>query len=245
MEECYKCGASGNNVKLYSAISGRGVVKICGDCNSLEKLPIIKQPTDEQILASKNPRQASVSERLNNMSNRGRFMGQEPSLRSLVDKKFQANTVQIPLDIIPNFHWTIQRIRRSRKISREEFAKGIGEPESTVRMIEQGLLPEENYKIINKIEGFLKINLRKEGSEDTTKRYVLDSSLTEKPAFITPAPRKKLGFDKETIKSFKIADLKQMKKNEDKDEAVVWKEEYSQDDEQFLDKQENSEEDVE
>jgi len=240
MNECYKCGVSGESTKLYHAISNRGIVKICGDCNSLEKLPIMKKPTEEQISESKSPRHVSVSDRLNNM-NRGRLMGKEVTLRALVDKKFNSPIVQVPADIIPNFHWTIQRIRRARKISREEFARGISEPESTVRMIEQGLLPEDNYKIINKIEGFLKISLRKNGSEfiDPSKRFVLDNSLIER------AVPKKLTFDRSASKDLNIKDLRDMKKKEEEKSTSSdsWEEEYSQDDEKFLDKEEDIDED--
>jgi ribosome-binding protein aMBF1 (putative translation factor) len=243
MNECYKCGVSGDKVTLYHAISNKGIIKICGDCNSLEKYPIMKKPTEEQISESKNVKQKSVQERLTNM-NQNRFMGKEINLRTLVDKNFKSQIVQTPSDIIPNFHWTIQRIRRARKISREEFAKGIGEPESTVRMIEQGLLPEENYKIINKIEGFLKISLRKQGSSgfpDTShaKSFVLDNSLTEK---ITPP--KRLSFNPSNTKGLKIEDVKNMNSKDKKTiTETSWEEEYSQDDEQFLDNpEENNEE---
>jgi ribosome-binding protein aMBF1 (putative translation factor) len=240
MNECYRCGVSGDKVNLYHAISNRGIVKICGDCNSLEKLPIMKKPTDEQISESKSPRHVSVSERLNNM-NRTR-LGTEVSLRTLVDKNLKSQIVQVPADLIPNFHWTIQRIRRARKISREEFAKGIGEPESTVRMVEQGLLPEDNYKIINKIEGFLKISLRKAGTSEFAsndpRRFTLDNSLIER----TP---KKLSFDRNATKDIKIEDLREMKKKEEekKSSSDSWEEEYSQDDEKFLDKSEDIDED--
>ena len=244
MNECYKCGASGNNTKLYHAISNRGIVKICGDCNSLEKFPIMKKPTEEQISESKTMRPKSVQERLNNM-NRMKLGGNEVNLRTLVDRNLKSHMVQVPADIIPNFHWTIQRIRRVKRISREEFAKGIGESESTVRMIEQGVLPEDNYKIINKIEGFLKISLRKEGSSEffdgnNSSRFVLDDSLTEK---VTP---KKLSFDPLKTKELKISDLKEIKKREDEktdNSSESGEEEYSQDDEKFLDKEETIDED--
>lgn len=242
MNECYKCGVSGDRVKLYHAISNKGIVKICGDCNSLEKFPIMNKPTEEQISESKSPRQKSVQERLANM-NQNRFLGREVTLRTLVDKNLKSQTVQVPSDIIPNFHWAIQRIRRARKISREEFARGINEQESTVRMIEQGLLPEGNYKIINKIESFLNISLRKAGSSgfpdtDSPKQFILDDSLTEK------VPMKQLSFDPSSTKELKIEDLREMGKKEKTGVASAsWEEEYSQDDEKFLDKEESFDED--
>ena len=43
----------------------------------------------------------------------------------------------------------------------QSFAKAIGESEGAVRLLEQGIIPNGDYKIINKIESYLKVNLRK------------------------------------------------------------------------------------
>jgi transcriptional regulator with XRE-family HTH domain len=160
-----------------------------------------------------------------------------------------------PTDLIENFHWTIQRIKRARKITREEFAKAIGEDEAVVRMIEQGVLPNNDYKIINKIETYLGISLRKPGNSgfpDTSikakeRRFVLDNSLIEKEKQEeTPG---KLSFNFSDSKQLKISDLKEMKKKQegvnDNSKDNVWEEEYSQDDEKFLDEPEEFYEDEE
>ncbi len=240
--ECFKCGVSGDKVKLSNAISSKGIVKVCDDCAAAEKLPIIKKPVDIQAIDSQ--RQRSVRDRLTGM-NKKFLSGREVSLRDLVDQKFKNRAIQSNPDLANNFHWIIQRIRRARKITREEFAKGINEPESTVRMIEQGILPENNYKIITKIEEYLKINLRKPGASgfpDTTpsRKFVLDESLTEKEQ------PKKFSLDRETTKQLKISDLREMKQKQEreipKEPVDSWEEEYSQDDEEFLDEPEDFEE---
>jgi transcriptional regulator with XRE-family HTH domain len=182
-------------------------------------------------------------------------MGRETSLRDLVDRNLKAKQIQPHPDLAENFHWNIQRIRRNRKITKEEFAKGIGESESTVRMIEQGFIPENNYKIISKIESYLGISLRKPGTSgfpDTNigtqeKRYHLDNSLLSKEE-----QPKELKFDGQTTKQLKISDLKEMKKRQQPEEdnakkqpSDSWEEEYSEDDEKFLDeKEEFDEEDI-
>jgi len=240
--ECFKCGVSGERRKLYDAISNRGVVKICEDCASREDIPIIKKPTESQILESKTPGSKSIRDRLKSMQ-RNQFVGKEMTLRDLVDKKVKTNTFQTPSDLVPNFHWTIQQIRRTRKITREQFAKGIGESEATIRMVEQGILPSGDYKIINKIEGYLKVNLRKGSSnlgiKMPEKRYSLDNSLTERAEDQKP---KKLSFSIPATKDLKINDLKNMKKKPEGSSDDVWEEEYSQDDEKFLDQTEDFDE---
>jgi len=266
MKECFRCGVSEEKVKIYHAISSRGIVKICEDCNKIEQLPIMNKPTDEQVLQSRNPRSKSIQERLNAMRgdvNKNKFSGKEVTLRQLIDKKFQAQKPQIPLDLIANFHWEIQRAKRIKKLTREEFAKGIGESEANVRMIEQGILPNNDYKIINKIESFLGINLRKAGTSgfpNTDRKYELDNSLIAKEE--KEIPVKKLSFGLDTTKELKISDVKRMKekyeseipayikkdqkKEESKKQPVdSWEEEYAEDDEKYLDNPEESYEEEE
>ncbi|VVB82149.1 Helix-turn-helix [uncultured archaeon] len=256
MSECFRCGVSGENVKLYNAISNKGIVKLCENCARVENLPIIKKPTEKQL--SDSQRQKTVHERLASM-NRTRPIGREMTLRELVDKDLKAKKIQSNPDLAENFHWTIQRIRRARKITREEFAKGINESDSTIRMIEQGVVPGGNYQVISKIENFLKVNLRKAGSSgfpntdiDPMAKYSFDNSMVKES-------EKKLAFDTDSAKKLKIADLKEMKKGseqvqasflnksrakEEPKEIIEGEEVYSQDDEQFLDeKEEDFEED--
>jgi ribosome-binding protein aMBF1 (putative translation factor) len=266
MKECFRCGVSEDKAKIYHAISGRGIVKICEDCNRIEQLPIMSKPTDEQILQSKSPRSKSIQDRLKAMRgeiDKNRVVGKEVTLRQLIDKKFQAQKPQVPSDLIPNFHWEIQKAKRIKRLTREGFAKGIGESEATVRMIEQGFLPNNDYKIINKIESFLGISLRKQGSSgfpNTERKYVLDNSLISKEEKEMPA--KKLSFDGDSSKELKISDIKRMKpkyeseipayvkkdnKKEDSKKQPVdsWEEEYAEDDEKYLDNPEESFEDEE
>ena len=243
LNECFRCGVSGDMVNLHNAISNKGIVKICEHCASIEHFPIIKKPVENQAIPQ---RQVSVKDRLDRM-NRASAV-QEINLRELIDKNLKTKRMQNYPDLIDNFHWTIQRIRRARKITREQFSKGICEPESNVRMIEQGILPGNDYKIINKIESYMGVALRKPGTSgfpntDVQKRYVLDNSLiTEREL------QKKMNFDAPTTKQLKISDLREMKKkykeeNGQENKPVnSWEEEYSQDDEQFLDEQEQFEE---
>jgi len=97
------------------------------------------------------------------------------------------------------------RARRARHISREQFARDLGESETVVKMIEQGILPEDDNRIIRKVESYLGINLRK-------------------PEF-RRQEKKELGFDNVSVDNLTISDLKEMKekKGEGFSEPVeVW-----------------------
>ena len=239
MNVCFKCGVSGDKVRLRDAISSKGIVKICEICASSEKLPIIKRVTEEQLAQAQTQR--PIRDRLTGMNQS--LMKKEVTLRDIIEKNVKSK-IPLPSDLIENFHWTIQRIKRTRKITREEFAKAIGENEATIRLIEQGILPNNDYKLINKIENYLGVSLRKPGTSgfpDTSgtspRRFVLDNSLIEKEQR-EEAP-KKLSFNIPDSKQMRISDLKDMDKKKTID---TWEEEYSQDDEQFLDKQEEFDE---
>ena len=221
MNECLRCGVSGEKMRLHDAISAKGIVKVCGDCAFIEKLPIIKKPTESQIAESQ--RQRSVRDMLTGTNKGKSLTGREMTLRELVDKNLKERLAKQPSDLIDNFQWTIQRVRRNRKITREQFAKGIGESEAIVRMVEQGVLPNNDYRIINKIEGYLGVNLHKPGS----------SGFPGTRQEISP---KKLAFDRETASQLKIADLREMKKKQEEKKPVdTWKEERSEGDFEDLD----------
>lgn len=232
MDECFRCGASDDKVRLYDAISNDGIVKICGSCSSEENFPIIKKPVPDNQIVQKPTLLKDKLSRMNKPS-----ITQEVNLRGLIDKSLMAKKMQNYSDLIDNFHWVTQRTRRARKIPREQFAKEIDEPEENIKMIEQGILPGNDYNIINKIESYLGISLRKPGTSgfpdtDVKKKYILDNSL-----ITDEESSKNLRFDPSTTKKLKISDLKEMEKYEDEEEYIEsWEEEYN-DNEIFLEEE--------
>lgn len=68
-------------------------------------------------------------------------------------------------DLINNFHWHISKRRREMNLNRKQFAQGIGESEETVKALENGILPKEDFIFINKVQDFLGINLRKDRAD--------------------------------------------------------------------------------
>lgn len=242
MAQCSRCGISSEKARLYDVISKKGIVKLCSTCNHIENLQVINRPSEEQILDSKNPMSKSVRERLNNMNHLKIPINKPVSLKSLIDKKYDSKKYSAPSDLIPNFHWAIQRIRRNRKITREEFAKGIGESEATVRMIEQGYFPDSSYRIVSKIEAYLGISLRRSDSpflDEKPKKFMLDNSLNEKEE----EEIKELSFEKEQTKKLRIKDLLGLKKKQEEKKPIIDNtNDYPMDDEQFLDPEEEYDE---
>jgi len=87
---------------------------------------------------------------------------------------------QVVNRLIDNFHWLILRERRRRYLSRKKFASLTGISESEIKMIENGILPKNGFVLINKIQDFLGINLRKD-KQDLSQpvRKMLDEKRVE------------------------------------------------------------------
>lgn len=205
MNQCFKCGASGDKTRLFDVVSKEGIVRICGKCLAGENLPIIKKPTTFQLKEAE--KEQTFRDNVRQFNSSPVRSGKNPenvSLRDIVDRnlKLPVKPENKPRpDLIDNFHWVITQTRRAKHISREQFAKDLGESETLVKMVEQGILPENDNLIINKIEGYLGIKLRK-------------------PEFRVQEERKLLGFDKASISNLTISDLKEMK-NQREDEIFV------------------------
>jgi len=178
MAECYKCGADESERRLFDAIAEKKVVKICEDCLREEDLPVIRRPTTFQLKEAEHP--SGVYERLarmqglNAQEHRSKFNFPERvkeaprhsdmSMRELVDKKFKKKTeiIRTPRpDLVDNFHWVLLRARRMKKLTQSQLAKEIGESEAAIQMAEKGVLPEDDFRLINKLETFLRVKLIK------------------------------------------------------------------------------------
>lgn len=66
-------------------------------------------------------------------------------------------------ELLDNFHWEIVKARKSMNLSRKQLADAIGTNEQSLRMLENGELPSDDFILINKVQNRLKINLRKDG----------------------------------------------------------------------------------
>jgi len=208
MNECIICGALGSQVRLFDAVSDEGIIKICERCSEEERIPVIRRPTTFQLKESE--RRHSVYEKLSRASGikipeRRASLGgrQEATMREIVERNLEN---RIPKEVGPrpemvdNFHWIIMRARRFKKLTQEQLAREIWESGAAVAMAEKGILPEDDYRLVDKLERYLGVKL------------VRDEFAKEIRAAVKP---KRLSFDIPASKSLTIADLKQMKKEKE------------------------------
>lgn len=223
MVECFKCGTEKNSSQFFDVISDEGIVKICPACQKEEDLPVVRRPTTYQLKEAEKG--GTIYERLSNIAGlnakdhlrkfhpdearkREEIQKQDISLRSLVDKNYQEklkqgmDTGKIKDDLVDNFHWIIMRERRRKKLTQEQFAKEIGESAAAIKMAEQGVLPEDDYRLIRKVEAFLGIILMKSRLK---KNLSVESNDL---------------FDSVGSKEITIGDLKELKQAQDTTEIV-------------------------
>lgn len=231
-EVCFRCLRDSESVKLVDAIQGKEIVKVCEECALVEDIPIIRRPSSFQLKESEKPytvyqrlvkmaglkRESNVQEKKQEIKGITLDNLRKPKDYSQVykEKQMQAAKINKPLDLVDNFNWHIQMARRNRKITTTQLAAMIGESEITLRMIESGSLPDDGMRIIDKIEQFFKIKLRK--SEVEKERARIEQ--VQKPARI-------LTFDKESVKNITISDLQRMKQERQKAELEEREREYA------------------
>ncbi len=196
--ECSECGVDGSKIVLFDVLSSQGVEKICKNCHRGDMV-VLRRPTTFQLKESE--KKTSVYNGKYNEFNpvKKELKKTEESLKSLVDRTYE-NRVSVDrkprLDLVENFHWIIMRARRMKKLTQAQLAKEISESESAIKMAERGVLPEDDYRLVNKIESLLGIKIVK-------------SPLTEKLPEKEAARIIKL--DENTVHNFTIDDLKRMK----------------------------------
>lgn len=228
-EKCFRCEKSENIAKLMDAIYGSEIVKICEECALIENIPIIRKPSSFQLKEAEKP--YTVSERLRRMAGvKGKTETLIPRLEKkeevrgitldrlrkpkdyseiLKQREERARKRNIPLDLIDNHNWHIQRVRRSRKMTLSQLGGIIGESDSSLKMIEDGFLPDDANRVITKIEQFFKISLRKS-------RQLQEMTRIEKARSDIKAPARVLSFNPKSLNELTIQDLRKLKQEKER-----------------------------
>lgn len=223
VEECAKCGKF-HNTNFVKVIDKEEIITLCEECANKENLPVLSKPTDNQLEEAEKPdsvykrlsRMAGLKDREENKTSKLSGEGLTgakvrgitlDTLRARMNEKYGLKdepfkgVSKAPQDsnLIDNFHWEIQRGRRLKKLPLKTVAVDINESEANLRMIEAGQLPENYQTLINKLEAYLSIRLRKKLESNLPKQTTSDS-------------RKELGFDKNNLNKLTISDLREIAK---------------------------------
>ena len=195
MEECFRCHILETRALLLDAVLPDGIVKICGRCSTEENIPIITKSPFPKV-----EKQQTVRERLSKISgvyieeNKPFEIKKKDELRDLVNENyiFKENP-ELKKELIHNFHWVVMRARRMKRLTQEQLAREIHEPEIVIHKIEKGFAPGR-IEIIRKLEDYLNIRIREDVEDEKIPEIVKDD------------------FDKKSFDTLTIADLQEMKK---------------------------------
>lgn len=237
MTECYRCGISDEEEKLFDAISGKGVVKICKSCAIEENLPLV-----QSVYSNKPEKTKSVYERLSAMANLDpethrkkvleterqeamKARGKNTTLRDVIDYNLEKKKPQPRTDLVDNFHWVIMRARRSRKLTQKQLAENIGEPESVVKNAEEGIILNNADALVRKLEDYLGAKIRKVAESPYAGSLTMTSRATRQMGGIFEDPAKKeikdrfergdTSFDNKTTEALNISDLQDINKKKE------------------------------
>jgi len=177
MAECIRCGISEEKELLFSAISSKGVVKICKKCNEVEEFPLIgKEYTDrpektktvyERLSSMAHLDPEKHKSRMKETEELSKTQRQNKTLKDIVDENFarKISTTSKPrTDLVENFHWLIMRSRRAKKLTQGQLAEGINESEVAIRMAEAGHVADSSDTLVRKLENYFSIKLFREDS---------------------------------------------------------------------------------
>lgn len=227
---CFRCGISADRALLYDAISSEGVSKVCKRCAREVNIPIIKKPTEFKLKESRersNVRDVLV--RISGYKEESKkqpevLERQETALNEIVKQNLPEiiKSSAIPTDeFVDNFHWIIMRYRRLRKLTQKELATEIREPEVAVKLSEQGIVSKQTPFLIEKLEKYLNVKLRKDSGDKLMgevrksaqeELYPVKKSVeTLNEEFSKPKEDVDLSFDPIKTKEITIGDLRSLK----------------------------------
>ncbi len=157
------------NTNMVDAIEDGRIVRVSEDYAQKEGLLILRKQV--------NIDGASTGKKVEDLRKNKGFIGME-DLR----KPLSAKNNEILRELVDNFHWTLLKKRKDRVLTRKKVAEAIDETELSVKMIESGVLPADNFILINKLESYYGISLRKNAVAEfsgKTLRRVIDFAKKE------------------------------------------------------------------
>lgn len=177
--------------KIVEAIEDGKIVRVPESYARRESLPILRRSAVEEM--SKNPQQ--VQEKNKRMQS-----DYKVDIMEKLKKKTSWKEKQVLSELLENFNWIIKTERRKKGLTRKQVAQMISESEDNIKMLEYGTLPTDDFVLINKMQKFYGVNLRKDGKDFSQSAQDLMRKTSERNAqFKVPskkdAPEEKISGD--------------------------------------------------
>ncbi|MEM4270996.1 MAG: hypothetical protein QXO70_02780 [Candidatus Pacearchaeota archaeon] len=145
--------------RIVEAIEGGRIVRVTEDYAKREGLLILRANPIIPSFSEKMGYKKSGEIDLKKEKDRKMIAGMDDLRRPLRSKEGD-----VTKELIENFHWKIAQRRREKGLTRKQVALAIGESENDIKIIENGILPTNNFVLVSKLENYFGINLRKHSS---------------------------------------------------------------------------------
>ena len=116
-------------------------------------------------------------------------------------------------ELIDNFQWELNKARKARSMTRLQLANTLGVSEHIIQMVENGELPSDDFVLINKLQNYFGINIRRDGKTFEVPSLSLSDSSSKKPVSMGPAYIPKPDFTRADIS---LSDLQKIKETREK-----------------------------
>ncbi len=176
---------------IVDAIYEGRIVQVSERVALLEGLPILRRkeisflgdPTKQAVMKEANRKERTKTDRMDTFRR---------PLKSLKNN--------VLASLIDNFHWQIAAKRKEFNLTRRQLGERLGISEGEVKMIENGVLPKDDYVVISKLEQLFGISLKKEGVKAPDSAFLTASKLEKKESSFVEKSRERLRV-KETSES--------------------------------------------
>lgn len=178
------------------------------------------QARDEELFILRTHEARDPSASLPSIESRrrsGRTMAPLPPRSSAKWHSYQSEYKKnnVIKELVDNFHWEIGKARKARTMSRLQLANAVDVPENVIKMVENGELPSDDFILINKLQAYLGINLRRDGKRFDVSPRSLSSSRPTSPG---PAYIAKPDFSRSDLS---LSDLQKLKEKREKSRSVL------------------------
>lgn len=142
--------------KIVEAIEEGKIVRVTEHYARREGLPILRRSPSMDALSQ----HSLPEEKMRKLKSEYKL-----DIHETLKKKPSWKEKQVMSELLENFNWIIRTERRKKNISRSQLAKMVGESEDDIKMLEYGVLPKDDFILINKVQQALNVNLRKDGKD--------------------------------------------------------------------------------
>lgn len=159
------------NAELVDAIEEGKIVRVPEDYARREGLLILRKSASLENSVPKEKKEEDARK------NKG-FIGMDDLRKPLSTKNND-----LLKELVENFHWILLQKRKARGLTRKKVADSIGESELNLKIIENGVLPMNNFILVNKLESFYGVSLRKNrvAENKAPLRQIIDFKKKEQP----------------------------------------------------------------